>query len=150
MIDQSKEGVIRGYRECHMSNWPCETTPGLSGILNRLASLYPMAHHGVQTHLLHLASTGEILPHVDNIESSGKWILGVSLGASRIMRMTPKAGTLQEGNEAGGEILLESGSVYIQSNSLRYDYEHSILKGGPRVSIIVRVRASFVVGVQTK
>lgn len=46
----------------------------------------------------------------------------------------------QDGVEVGGEILLESGSVYIQSEALRYEYEHSVLSGGPRVSIMVRVK----------
>jgi alkylated DNA repair protein alkB family protein 7 len=38
--------------------------------------------------------------------ASGSWILGVSLGAERIMRM--------EGSEGMFDVLLPSGSVYLQ------------------------------------
>jgi alkylated DNA repair protein alkB family protein 7 len=81
--------------------------PGLSGLLDRLRSLCPTAD--TQTHILHLASNGEILPHIDNLQASGTWILGVSLGAERIMRMEGTGG-----NENVFDVLLPSGSVYLQ------------------------------------
>ena len=62
-----------------------------------------------QTHLLHLASDGEVLPHIDNVEASGSFILGVSLGANRIMHMEAV-----DNAEDSFDVLLESGSVYIQ------------------------------------
>lgn len=60
--------------------------------------------------MLHLSSAGEILPHVDNIEASGCHILGVSLGSTRIMRMEDK----DRQHEVGFDVLLPSGSVYVQ------------------------------------
>jgi len=63
----------------------------------------------IQTHLLHLASHGEILPHVDNVFASGSWILGVSLGAARILRMEH----VEDENDCF-DVLLPSGSVYVQ------------------------------------
>jgi alkylated DNA repair protein alkB homolog 7 len=59
---------------------------------------------------LHLSTVGEILPHVDNVEASGPHILGVSLGATRIMRMDSKV----QGAGLGFDVLLPSGSVYVQ------------------------------------
>ncbi|KAH7929799.1 hypothetical protein BV22DRAFT_1043721 [Leucogyrophana mollusca] len=148
------DNVIRNYREMHVSSWPESEVSGLSSILSRLRTLHPTGD--TQTHLLHLASTGEILPHVDNVSASGSWILGASLGAERIMRMESTSVM-----EDSFEVLLPSGSVYLQRllmaligllhrDSVRFGYRHSILRagcfrgreidGGPRVSIMVRDR----------
>ncbi|KAF7353616.1 2OG-FeII-Oxy-2 domain-containing protein [Mycena venus] len=136
------DGVIKLYREMHLTSWPSDV-PELSPILERLHSLFPP--QDIQTHLLHLASNGEILPHIDNLSASGSWILGVSLGAERLLLLEPK-----NGNGDSFQVLLPSGSVYIQRDSLRYDYKHSILvggtyegrelRGGERVSIMIRDR----------
>jgi alkylated DNA repair protein alkB family protein 7 len=64
------------------------------------------------THALHLSPTGRIDPHVDNVDASGSVIIGVSLGAERILRLERK-GAENEGR-AGWEVLLNSGSVYVQ------------------------------------
>ncbi|KII88669.1 hypothetical protein PLICRDRAFT_41874 [Plicaturopsis crispa FD-325 SS-3] len=133
------DGVIHNYREMHVSSWP--DIPELPPLLARLRQLHPDVD--TQTHLLHLASDGEILPHVDNVEASGTWILGVSLGAERVMRIE----SVEESGESF-DILLPSGSVYLQKDSVRFQYKHSIWKkasfkgrhieGGQRVSIMVR------------
>lgn len=91
----------------HLASWLEEEVTGLPMILQRLQSLCPTQTN--QTHLLHLASRGEILPHIDNVLTSGSWILGVSLGDQRTLRM--------EDASAGGktfDFLLPSGSVYLQ------------------------------------
>lgn len=88
----------------HLNSWSEAEIPGLTHILNRFHSMCPTSNF--QTHLLHLASYGEILPHVDNPSSSGSWILGASLGAERIMRM--------EGSGDIFEVVLPSGSLYLQ------------------------------------
>ncbi|KAH8106766.1 hypothetical protein BXZ70DRAFT_914975 [Cristinia sonorae] len=127
------DGVIRNFREMHVSTWP--DLPELEPLLDRLRALHPQ--EPTQTHILHLASDGEILPHVDNVEASGSWILGVSLGATRTMRLRDT----QDPQDIF-EFALPSGSVYLQRDSTRYSYEHSILKGngGQRLSIMVRNR----------
>jgi alkylated DNA repair protein alkB family protein 7 len=91
----------------HLTSWSEEHFPGLPSTLDRLRSLYP--DQTTQTHLLHLASYGEILPHVDNVGASGSWILGVSLGAPRIMRMESL-----DDSASNFDVLLSSGSVYLQ------------------------------------
>jgi alkylated DNA repair protein alkB family protein 7 len=102
------DGVIRYFREMHLSSWPVAEFGGLQPILDRLYSLCPTP--AVQTHLLHLASHGEILPHIDNIEASGSWILGISLGAERILRIQ------RADKQKGGThcLTLHSGSIYLQ------------------------------------
>jgi len=94
----------------HLSSWPVEEFEGLKAILDRLYSLCPTQL--VQTHLLHLASYGDILPHIDNISASGSWILGVSLGDERVLRMKEV-----KGNDAEFCLKLPSGSIYLQRSA---------------------------------
>lgn len=135
------DGVIRRFREMHVTSWPSDIN-GLLPALERLQQL--CLTKDTQTHILHLATDGEILPHVDNIGASGSWIMGVSLGSARIMRLEST-----EARDIGAfEIPLTSGSVYIQKDSTRYGYQHSILKdsvldgkhysGGQRLSVMIR------------
>ncbi|KAJ3741800.1 hypothetical protein DFH05DRAFT_1502644 [Lentinula detonsa] len=137
------DGVIHNYRETHLTSWPTAEFPGLVPALSRLQSVLPSSN--IQTHLLHLASDGEILPHVDNVSASGRWILGVSLGSDRILRLESCANP-----DEVAEILLPSGSIYIQSDTVRYQYKHSILRNsafangaGQRMSIMIRVSPSY-------
>ncbi|KAI6109956.1 hypothetical protein F5141DRAFT_1117745 [Pisolithus sp. B1] len=139
------DNVIRDYREMHLSSWGEPQTLELSRILNRLHTLYPSKN--TQTHILHLASEGEILPHIDNISSSGTWILAVSLGAARVLHMeeanalTPKK----------FDVPLTSGSVYLQRDDVRYHWKHSLMRPyesitrahGQRVSIVIRDRKDW-------
>lgn len=135
------DGVIHHFREMHLNSWPEDELVGLPVILRRLYALCPSQN--VQTHLLHLASYGEILPHVDNISASGSWIMGVSLGGERILRMQGPAG-----DHDAFEIPLPSGSVYLQRDSMRFQYKHSVLRSklsessdlrkGQRLSIMIR------------
>jgi alkylated DNA repair protein alkB family protein 7 len=137
------DGVIRHFREMHVTSWPESDVPGLPPLIERLQKLCPTPD--TQTHILHLASNGEILPHVDNLQASGNWILGVSLGAERIMRMEST-----DGSDDSFDVLLPSGSVYLQRDTVRFHYRHSILKEGsflgreikcgPRLSIMIRDR----------
>ncbi|KAF9068648.1 hypothetical protein BDP27DRAFT_1265911 [Rhodocollybia butyracea] len=140
------DGVIHNYREMHLTSWPTAEISGLSPVLDRLHSLLPFQTKldSTQTHLLHLASNGEILPHIDNVSASGHWILGVSLGADRTLRLESCIKP-----EETVDVLLPSGSVYIQSDSVRYQYKHSILKNrslggatGQRISVMIRVSSS--------
>jgi len=136
------DGVIHHFREMHVTSWP--DVPELSSIVDRLRSLCPTPE--TQTHILHLASNGEILPHVDNVEASGSWILGVSLGAQRIMHMVDL-----EDSDVSFDVLLPSGSVYLQKDTVRFGFNHSILKKGsfrgreikegPRLSVMIRDRS---------
>lgn len=91
-----------------LSSWPEYEVSGLAPLLNRLRALCPSEN--TQTHILHLASSGEILPHIDNVSASGGWILGVSLGATRILRMESPDSLESE----SFDIALPSGSVYLQ------------------------------------
>jgi alkylated DNA repair protein alkB family protein 7 len=128
----------------HLTSWPSDdaarllsvpNAPRLSSAIARLHNLFashlfnrsfdpkpeekPSTY--IQTHLLHLGTSGAIDPHVDHIDASGSVIMGVSLGAPRIMRMTRrnKERTCAEGAHVPDafEVLLLPGSVYIQRYS---------------------------------
>ncbi|PPR08100.1 hypothetical protein CVT24_010561 [Panaeolus cyanescens] len=134
------DGVIHNYREMHLAKWPTEEFPQLQSSIDRLHSLCPTPD--IQTHLLHLSSKGDILPHIDNVAASGNWILGVSLGDERILR-------LRGPDEAGAfDLNLPSGSVYLQRDSVRFKYKHSIDRlphphpAHQRLSIMIRDKPS--------
>jgi alkylated DNA repair protein alkB homolog 7 len=101
------DGVIRNYREMHVSAWP-EDQPRLSELLNRLRQFH--SEESIQYHVLHLASDGEIHPHVDHLDAFGSWIVGVSLGSDRILRLEREISDQQLVHD----VILPSGSVYVQ------------------------------------
>ncbi|WVW80382.1 hypothetical protein I302_102363 [Kwoniella bestiolae CBS 10118] len=152
------DSVIHNYRETLLSSLPPNPSSNLVSTISKLYSLLPdlppsqlqsdqIPPEGTITHLLHLSPAGEILPHVDNLEASGKYICGVSLGGERIMRLRRK-----DRKDEGWDVRLGSGSVYLQRDSIRYEYEHSILpystegsewngeklNQGHRISIMIR------------
>ncbi|TFK42720.1 hypothetical protein BDQ12DRAFT_676696 [Crucibulum laeve] len=129
------DGVIHHYREIHLSSWPEDEIEGLSPILERIYALCPTKD--VQTHLLHLASYGRILPHIDNVSASGSWIMGISLGDERALRM--------ESVDSSFDVMLPSGSLYLQRDEVRYKFKHSIVADTSRhrtqrLSIMIRDR----------
>ncbi|WVR05643.1 hypothetical protein IAU60_002665 [Kwoniella sp. DSM 27419] len=137
------DSVIHQYRETLLSSLPPSPEPILTTTLARLYALLPdmppihpvsLPPQGTLTHLLHLAPDGEILPHVDNLEASGSVICGVSLGAERTLRLQRKGDGPGEAEE-GWDVRLPSGSVYLQRDSIRYQYEHSILPYSSQGSI---------------
>jgi alkylated DNA repair protein alkB family protein 7 len=92
----------------HLSAWPTEEEfPGLAAVVKRVRISCPS--DDIQTHLLHLASDGEILPHVDHVGASGSWILGISLGGSRTLRLQHP-----DTREEPVDVALPPGSLYIQ------------------------------------
>lgn len=101
------DGVIKNYREMHVSTWP-EDQPRLSELLNRLRQFHP--EEPIQYHVLHLASEGEIHPHVDHLEAFGSWIVGVSLGSDRLLRLEKETSD----RTSVHDVILPSGSVYVQ------------------------------------
>jgi alkylated DNA repair protein alkB family protein 7 len=139
----------------HLASWPVDEFEGLLSVIKRLHALCPSQN--IQTHLLHLATRGYILPHIDNIDASGNWILGVSLGDERLLRLDPL------GDAPSFQLSLPSGSVYIQryvfndsrhlytqkyhiSGDVRYTCKHSIIhkaEGGQRLSVLIRVSRPF-------
>lgn len=95
---------------------------------------------------------------MDNVDASGTVIIGVSLGAERILRLEEASQEERQTNivHKGWDVLLKTGSLYLQKyvmrcrldlfsdgprthhfsraierDSIRYNYAHSILPYGP-------------------
>ena len=120
-----------------VSTWDDENNPVFKAALGRLENFCPNAGKpnagkpnagSTQTHLLHLASDGEILPHIDNIDASGSWILGLSLGSNRVLRMESVEANSDCSPRHTFDITLPSGSVYVQRWETR---SHSGLDAHP-------------------
>ena len=120
------DSVIHDYRETTISSLPpLGSYPDMPALLNRAFALLP----GQPTmqgdtlppetipHLLHLAPSGRILPHVDNLEASGKVIMGICLGSDRILRLQ------KPGGGDGWEVLLQNGTVYLQKWAAEYRHD---------------------------
>ncbi|KAL1405177.1 hypothetical protein Q8F55_008802 [Vanrija albida] len=152
------DSVIHTYRESLVTNLP--PLPGATlALLARLYNLVPglcvpgapepadLPPPRSSMHVLHLAPEGAILPHVDNLQAMGETIVGASLGAARVLRLEADSG-----DGSGWDVLVPSGSVYMQKGSVRYQYKHSILpyddagsvwdgaalQPGHRISLMVR------------
>ncbi|GAA6001991.1 uncharacterized protein JCM10292_001786 [Rhodotorula paludigena] len=179
------DGVIRRYREMLVRDgmWHDVAPPAgggersaLDAVLDKVYALLPAPPTATTTaaatppprapasppphlimHLLHLASTGSIAPHVDNLDAFGRTIVGVSLGGARVMRferVSAGAGKGEREGEGDGpdrfDVLLEPGSAYIQAEHLRTHYTHAVLEraewdgrqvgGTQRLSIMLRDR----------
>ncbi|GJN94690.1 hypothetical protein Rhopal_007781-T1 [Rhodotorula paludigena] len=160
------DGVIRRYREMLVRDgmWRDVAPPAgggersaLDAVLDKVYALVPAPPTTTTTtttatppprapaasppphlimHLLHLASTGSIAPHVDNLDAFGRTIVGVSLGGARVMRferVSAGAGKGEREREGGEgpdrfDVLLEPGSAYIQAEPLRTHYTHAVLE----------------------
>ncbi|CAG8721552.1 12436_t:CDS:2, partial [Ambispora leptoticha] len=113
---------------------------------NKVYNLAPDVKKWNPIHILELAEWGGIRPHVDNIEYSGKVIMGVSLISSAVMIFRHV-----DDPSCAFSVLLEPGSLYIQRGSVRSKFTHEIpmqpenhvfrgnlIPKGRRVSLIFR------------
>ncbi len=146
--DGHMDGVIRDFKEATISSWgqgigkylsglqnaqPADLMkeetllptndlePGVQSVLQRVYRQFAPETRFLPVHLLELASgTGEILPHVDNVEESGSFVAGLCLGSDAIVRFSSADGT------GHVDALLPKGCFYAQRGKLRYSYLHSI------------------------
>ena len=115
------DSVIHDYRESTTTYLPPPALfPNVSSLLDKAYALLPGSPQirgenlpsDTITHLLHLAPSGKILGHVDNLDASGSVIMGICLGSDRILRLSRK--TADGTGIVGWDILLRNGTVYLQ------------------------------------
>ena len=96
-------------------------------------------------HVLDLLPEGSIGRHVDHVEYSGQYILGLSLASHAVMRL------LHQSSDSACELLLPRRSLYLLHGPARYEWAHEVpaqptFEGrelppkGRRVSILLRDR----------
>uniref|UniRef100_G1KR87 Uncharacterized protein n=1 Tax=Anolis carolinensis TaxID=28377 RepID=G1KR87_ANOCA len=102
------DGAIHKYRETEKSHWSKESHEILQRV--RDAALPPGVPQLSQVHVLDLAKTGYIKPHVDSVKFCGCTIAGLSLLSSSVMRLVH-----EQNPQDCLDLLLERRSLYILS-----------------------------------
>jgi len=146
------DNVIRDYKEATISSWGhglgkylsgsetgsqedlirCKTVlpdptldPGVVNVLQRAYRQFDGNVEFLPIHLLELADqTGEILPHIDNVEQSGSFVAGICLGSDAVVRFSSVGNWIGEVGHV--DVLLKKGCFYAQRGKLRYQFTHSI------------------------
>ncbi|KAJ9053873.1 hypothetical protein DSO57_1020181 [Entomophthora muscae] len=140
------DNVIHNYRECQVSDWfPHEIA--VNPIIDRVKALFSRDITFLPTHVLDLNDDGIIKPHVDNLELSGSVIAGLCLVSDSVIKFQP----LKEQDGLKFEVLAPKNCLYIQRNSVRYNFTHAIpndphlrtfagrrLENSRRISLIFR------------
>ncbi|CCI40717.1 unnamed protein product [Albugo candida] len=113
--------VIVDFKEMERSKWSKES----SEIFDKIRST-PILPTNLQyfpaVHVIELAETGYIKPHIDSIKFSGRLVAGLSLLSPSIMRF-------EQEDVASNFIdaLLPRRSFYVMTGRIRYNYTHQIL-----------------------
>mmetsp|Transcript_29606 Transcript_29606/g.41660 ORF Transcript_29606/g.41660 Transcript_29606/m.41660 type:complete len:262 (+) Transcript_29606:115-900(+) len=113
--------VITGFRELEKANW----TASNAAIFQRIKDMFPDTAWLYGVHVLDLAEEGYIGPHVDSVKFSGRYIIGLCLLSSSIMRLTHVR------TKDKIDLLLRPRSLYVLRDELRYEYDHEILPSQP-------------------
>ena len=105
----------------------------VKAVADRAAALLPV-HCILQKswHVLDLAPSGEIFPHVDNKDHLGEYIIGISCLSDAVMRFTPSVHP-DSGAEAPPDssisVWLPRRSLYVMSKQCRHTWQHAIPMG---------------------
>uniref|UniRef100_A0A2M3ZBG2 Putative alpha-ketoglutarate-dependent dioxygenase alkb protein 7 mitochondrial n=1 Tax=Anopheles braziliensis TaxID=58242 RepID=A0A2M3ZBG2_9DIPT len=129
------DDAIHGYRETERKHWQ----PNNRAIIDRIIAI---AFDGVAmpyVHVLDLAGTGVIKPHVDSVRYCGNIIAGVSLLSDSVMRLVRTNDEEQTNDEYRqifakqqhmkywADVLLPRRSLYVMRDTARYKFTHEIL-----------------------
>ncbi|XP_063611550.1 alpha-ketoglutarate-dependent dioxygenase alkB homolog 7, mitochondrial-like [Penaeus indicus] len=114
------DDAIHGFRETERSKWGKAS----SKILARLQEFaFPNQDEKLAlVHILDLAKTGVIKPHVDSIRFCGNTICGLCLLSDAVMRLVNVEDKTQI-----ADIMLWRRSLYLMKDASRYNYTHEVL-----------------------
>ncbi|ODN01663.1 Alpha-ketoglutarate-dependent dioxygenase alkB 7, mitochondrial [Orchesella cincta] len=115
------DDAIHHYRETERAKWNHKNTE----IINRIRSLcFPPGVPQLRfVHILDLAKTGVIKPHIDSVRFCGNTIAGLSLLSDSIMRLRHDVQ-----KDFYCDVLLPRFSLYVMSRDfVRYEFTHEIL-----------------------
>lgn len=129
------DNVISRYRELELTEavLPDTIKPIISSLKVKIECCLKERVNFLPVHVIDLAKTGFISPHIDSIKFSGKLIAGLSLQSERLMHLVhseveaeaePKKLGVNEPQSI--EIRLPPRSLYILTDLLRYNYSHQI------------------------
>ncbi|XP_047500701.1 alpha-ketoglutarate-dependent dioxygenase alkB homolog 7, mitochondrial-like isoform X2 [Penaeus chinensis] len=114
------DDAIHGFRETERSKWGKAS----SKILAKLQEFaFPNQDEKLAlVHILDLAKTGVIKPHVDSIRFCGNTICGLCLLSDAVMRLVNVEDKTQI-----VDIMLWRRSLYLMKDASRYNYTHEVL-----------------------
>lgn len=114
------DDAIHGFRETERSRWGKVAT----GILGRVREYaFPEKQQQLpQIHVLDLAKTGVIKPHVDSVRFCGNILCGLCLLSDAVMRLVHV-----KQKDQIVDVILQRRSLYVMKGVSRYKYTHEIL-----------------------
>ncbi|KAH8275892.1 hypothetical protein KR026_000900 [Drosophila bipectinata] len=115
--------AIHGYRETEQRNWNSRNRL----ILERISQLAFNGQAMPYVHVLDLAESGVIKPHVDSTRFCGDTIAGLSLLSDSVMRLVKISDAKIVPYSA--DLFLPRRSLYVMSCLARYHFTHEILVG---------------------
>lgn len=114
------DDAIHGFREIERSRWSQRAS---SIVARARATAFPDSCQQLpQTHVLDLAKSGVIKPHVDSVRFCGNIICGLCLLSDAVMRLRHV-----ELKDQIVDVLLRRGSLYIMRDEARYNFSHEVL-----------------------
>jgi len=108
--------------------------PGDVAKIAQRAALHLPAGRDLQQawHVIDLAPSGEIFPHVDNSDHLGEHIIGISCLSDAVMRFTPSPHP-EHGcaalPDAQVDVWLPRRSLYVMAGECRLKWQHAVLRG---------------------
>ncbi|XP_039499426.1 alpha-ketoglutarate-dependent dioxygenase alkB homolog 7, mitochondrial-like isoform X2 [Drosophila santomea] len=114
--------AIHGYRELERRKW----SPENRAMLERVSQAAFCGQVMPFVHILDLAVSGVIKPHVDSTRFCGNTIAGISLLSDCVMRLKRVTKDLDSVGHSA-DLLLPRRSLYIMSALARYEFTHEIL-----------------------
>ncbi|KAH8273433.1 hypothetical protein KR018_000135 [Drosophila ironensis] len=111
--------AIHGYREAERRTW----SAGNRVVLERISQLAFGGRAMPFVHILDLAESGVIKPHVDSTRFCGNTIAGLSLLSDSVMRLV----RAEQGLSYSADLLLPRRSLYVMTQSARFLFTHEIL-----------------------
>ncbi|XP_066986213.1 alpha-ketoglutarate-dependent dioxygenase alkB homolog 7, mitochondrial isoform X2 [Macrobrachium rosenbergii] len=115
------DDAIHGFREIERGRWGKSASP----IISRMKKYaFPEEKDMIaQVHILDLAKTGVIKPHVDSVRFCGNIISGVCLLSDAVMRLVHV-----NNKDQVIDVMLPRRALYIMRDGSRYNYTHEILE----------------------
>ncbi|KAM3957853.1 alpha-ketoglutarate-dependent dioxygenase alkB homolog 7, mitochondrial [Aphomia sociella] len=116
------DNAIEGFRETERSQWSAENARVFSRVRGVAFSCASAGEPLPHVHVLDLAATGHIRPHVDAVRFCGEVIAGISLLSSAVMRLQH-----EQRPQLRLDALLPRRSLYIMRGSARREFSHAVL-----------------------
>ncbi|KAJ2937912.1 hypothetical protein O0L34_g14185 [Tuta absoluta] len=118
------DNAIHGFRETERSTWRPENEAVFKRVKDLAFSIPDAGEPLPHQHVLDLAPSGHIKPHVDAVRFCGNVIAGLCLASTAIMRLVH-----EKHKHLVFDALLPQRGLYIMKGVSRYDFSHAVVGG---------------------